>query len=343
MQAKPIDLSSVTRVGLDIAKDVFCVHAVDAKGHTVLTRLLRRHELMQFFAALPSCLVGMEACGSSHYWGRELRALGHDVRLIHPPFVTPYVQRQKNDPADAAAICEAVSRPTMAFVPIRSFDSQVALMHHKVRNKLVTQRTQLFNSLRGHLGEVGIIVDGHVRDLVKKMVQASEDIPAEVRIALEPLVQQIASLSASIRAADLAIARAAQDDPVARRLMSIPGVGPLTASALVAFVNDPASFKGPRSLSAFLGLVPRERSSGGKRHLGHITKRGNRYLRRLLVICAFSVLRTRSLYDDQLRRWTTRLREKKPHTLVAVAVANKLARIALAMMVSGQSYRSAPA
>lgn len=344
MTKQSTDLSRVATVGLDIAKHVFCAHAVDAEGGVVMTRTLQRRDVVAFFASLPRCLVGIEACGSSHHWGRELQALGHEVRLIHPAYVKPYVQRQKNDAADAAAICEAVTRPTMPFVKVRSVASQAALMHHKVRQKLVRQRTQLLNALRGHLAEIGIIdLGGSPQILVRKIRDGHPDLPDSARGALLPLVAQIESLDSAVRAADAAIRRLAKADEVASRLMTIPGVGPLTATALVSTIDDPASFKGPRSLSAFLGLVPREYSSGGKVRLGRISKKGNRYLRSLLVVGAFSVLRTRAYHDDHLRRWVDKLRATKPRKLVAVALANKLARIALALMNSGQCYRGAAA
>lgn len=344
MKTATTDLARVATVGLDIAKDVFCVHAVDAEGHAVLTRVVPRKNLLKFFASLPRCLIGIEACGSSHHWGRELQALGHDVRLIHPGYVKPYVKRQKNDANDAAAICEAVTRPTMPFVKVRSVASQAALVHHKVREKLVRQRTQLLNSLRGHLSEFGIIdVGRNVAALMAKVREGYPDLPDIVRAALRPLLAQIESLDRAVREADAAISRLAKSDEVASRLMTIPGVGPLTATALVATIEEPANFKGPRSLSAFIGLVPQERSSGGHVRFGGISKKGNRYLRRLLVVGAFTVLRTRSHHDDPLRRWVNKLRATKPHRLVAVAIANKLARIALALMNSGQCYRSVTA
>lgn len=343
MTGQSTKLARITTVGLDIAKNIFCAHAVDSAGQVVVTKVLRRSEVIRFFGFLPRCLIGIEACGSAHFWGRELSALGHDVRLIHPAYVKPYVQRQKNDAADAAAICEAVTRPRMSFVPIRTLENQAVLMHHKVRAKLVRQRTQLRNAMRGHLAEIGIITDLSCDELERKVGDADDCIPPSIQSALLPLVTQMRNLASAIREADREIARLAKADEVATRLMTIPGIGPLTASALVATVCDPRSFRGPRSLSAFLGLVPRERSSGGKTQLGKITKRGNRYLRGLLVIGAFSVLRNRGKSDDHLRSWSIKLRATKAHTLAAVAVANKLARIALAIMISGQPYRNASA
>ncbi len=253
----PIDLSSVTTVGLDLAKHVFFIHAVDVQGHVVIAKEVRRRDLLSFFAALPACLVGVEACSSAHHWGRELTALGHDVRLMPPSYVKPYVKRQKNDAADAAAICEAVTRPSMRFVKVRSVDNQAVLMHHKIREMLVRQRTQILNGLRGHLAEIGIIAAQspvHARALADLVRNGDVSIPQAVASALLPLVTQLNHLDAEIKQADAAVARLAKADPVATALMSIPGIGPVTASALVASVGDPSGFAGPRQFAAFLGL-----------------------------------------------------------------------------------------
>jgi transposase len=341
-----VDLSCVTTVGLDLAKHIFFVHAVDAEGMPVVARALRRGDVAAFFASLPPCLVGIEACGSAHHWGRELIALGHDVRLMPPAYVKPYVKRQKNDAADAAAICEAVTRPSMRFVKVRSVANQAVLMQHKARETLVGQRTQLLNALRGHLGEIGIIAaqgTGHGRALAVLVRDGHADIPADVRASLLPLVVQLDHLDNAIGEADAAIARIAKVDPVARRLMSIPGIGPLTASALVSVIGNPDAFAGSREFAAFLGLVPRQYSSGGKPRLGRISKMGNQYLRKLLVVGAHAVLHHHARHSDPLRRWTQKLLATKPFKLVAVALANKLARMAFAIMKSDQRYRGAPA
>jgi len=267
----PTDLSCVTTVGLDLAKHIFFVHAVDAAGKVVVARELRRRDVAAFFANLPPCLVGIEACGSAHHWGRTLIAQGHDVRLMPPAYVKPYVKRQKNDAADAAAICEAVTRPSMRFVKVREIDNQAVLMRHKAREMLVGQRTQLLNGLRGHLAEIGVIAAqgaGHGRALAALIRQGHEDVPESVRAALLPLVVQLDHLDAAIDDADAAIGQLAKAEPVARRLMSIPGIGPLTASALVATVGDPSTFTGPREFAAFLGLVPRQHSLRGGQKCG---------------------------------------------------------------------------
>lgn len=340
------DLSSVTTVGLDLAKHVFFIHAIDGEGKVVVAREVRRRNLLAFFAALPACRVGMEACGSAHHWGRELVALGHDVRLMPPAYVKPYVKRQKNDAADAAAICEAVTRPSMRFVKIRSIDNQAVLMHHKVRETLVRQRTQILNSLRGHLAEIGIIAaqgPSHAHALANLLREGDASIPPAVAAALLPLVDQLDRLNVEIKLVDTAIAKLAKADPVANTLMSIPGIGPITASALVASVGDPSGFSGPRQFAAFLGLVPRQNSSGGKTRLGRISKMGNAYLRKLLVVGAHAALYRRARHSDPLRCWAGKLMATKPFKLVAVALANKLARIAFAVMKTGTTYRNAAA
>lgn len=272
--------------------------------------------------------------------------LGHDVRLMPPIYVKPYVRRQKNDAADAAAICEVVTRPSMRFVKVRSIDNQAVLMHHKVREMLVRQRTQILNGLRGHLAEIGIIaaqspVDA--RALADLLRNGDVSIPRAVARALLPLVTQLDHIDAEIKEADAGIAKLAKADLVATALMSIPGVGPVTASALVASVGDPSGFTGPRQFAAFLGLVPRQNSSGGKPRLGRISKMGNAYLRKLLVGGAHAVLYHRARHVDPLRCWAQKLIETKPFKLVAVAIANKLARIVYAVMTTGISYRAAKA
>lgn len=341
MRKLPIDLSSVTTVGLDLAKLIFFVHGVDAQGQTIVAKALRRHDVLTFFKSLPPCLVGIEACGSSYHWARELIGLGHEVKLMPPAYVKPYVKRQKNDAADAAAICEAVTRPTMRFVNIRSVSNQAVLMQHKVRQMLITQRTQLLNGLRGHLAEVGVIAaqgPGNARALAGLILQGHDTIPAAVCVALTPLIEQLEHLDVAVHAADTAITQQARANNVSKRLMSIPGIGPITSSALAATIVDTSSFTGPREFAAYLGLVPRQNSSGGKIKLGRITKMGNAYLRKLLVVGAHSVLYHRAKHQDALRVWADKLMETKPFKLVAVAVANKLARIVFAIMKNGTNY-----
>jgi len=339
-------LAEVTTVGVDVAKHVFWVHGVDARGRVVIAKSLRRKDVSGFFATLPPCLVGLEACGSAHHWARTLAAHGHEVRLMPPAYVKPYVRRQKNDAADAAAICEAVTRPSMRFVAVRSIANQAVLMRHKVRELLVSQRTQLLNAIRGHLSEIGIIAPQgahHARGLARFIIASNEAVPDAVRAALLPLVTQLDNLDAEIDRADRSIKALAAADARARRLMTIPGIGPLTASAIAASVQDAAAFASAREFAAYLGLVPRQRSTGGKERLGHISKMGNRYLRKLLVVGAHAVLFHRKGHSDALRIWACKLLATKPFKLVAVALANKLARIAFAVLRTQTSYRGAAA
>jgi transposase len=346
------DLTKVTTVGLDLAKVVFQVHAIAVDGAIVVARAIRRPKVLGFFAGLPKkCLVGMEACGSSYHWARALIDIGHDVRILPPAYVKAYVRRQKNDAADAAAICEAVARPSMRFVPLRSIDNQAALMQHKVRELLVAQRTQLINALRSHLSEVGIIAAqgaSKARELADLVAgdendEATRAIPEQVRVALAPLVRQVTVLDDEIEKSNEAIRQQAAGDATAKRLMSIPGIGVLTASAIIAIIQNISQFSGPREFAAFLGLAPRQHSSGGKEKLGRVSKMGNRYLRKLLVVGACAVLRHCNGHDDTLRTWARKLLEHKSFKLVAVALANKLARIVFAVMRDGAVWKKIPA
>jgi transposase len=315
-------------------------------GRVVVAKAIRRNKLLEFFASLPPCLVGLEASGSAHHWARELTKLGHDARMMPPAYVKPYIRRQKNDASDAAAICEAVTRPSMRFVGLRSLENQAALMRHKTREMLVSQRTQLLNGLRGHLTEVGVIAaqgPRHARELAELIETCDERIPFEVCEALAELVLQLHRLDEAIARLDRTIAKMAQNDETARRLMSIPGFGPITASAMAATIQDTSSFAGPREFAAFLGLTPKQNSSGGKQKLGRISKMGNRNLRKLLVVGAHAVLFHRKPHTDPLRMWAKKLMEKKPFKLVAVALANKMARIAFAIMRGRTVYREIPA
>ena len=339
------DLSSVTSVGLDLATHVFQVHGVDASGR-VVTKAIRRNKLLEFFASLPACIVGLEASGSAHHWARELVKLGHEARMMPPAYLKPYIRRQKNDAADAAAICEAVTQPSMRFVGLRLLENQVALMRHKTREMLVSQRTQLLNELRGHLTEVGVIgAQGprHARELAGLIEACDETIPFEVCEALAPLVVQLRNLDEAIARLDRTIAKMAQRDEAARRLMSIPGFGPITASAMAATIQDTSSFAGPRKFTAFLWLTPKQNSSGGKQRLGRISKMSIRNLRKLLIVGAHAVLFHRKPHTDPLRMWAKKPIEKKPFKLVAVAFANKMARIAFAILRGKTVYREIPA
>ena len=348
-------LVSVTRIGLDLAKNVFQVHGVDAAGNVVVTRKLRRRSVSEFFRQLPPCLVAMEACASAHYWGREIAAFGHEVRLIPPAHVKPYVRRNTTDAADAAAICEAALRPGQRFVPVRSLANQAALMRHRVREQLVGHRTALLNALRGHLSELGVIAPQgaqHAYEL-KQLAESGVDgegeilLCDEVRAALAPLAAQIDALDKEVAAIDIELEGVAKADDRARRLMTIPGVGPITATALAATVADIEAFASGREFAAFLGLTPRQHSSGGKERSGRISKMGDRYLRKLLVVGATSALYRAGSHKDALRRWVSSLLARKgglkhAFKLTAVALANKLASIAFAILRSGGVYDDRP-
>ena len=339
-------MSEISTIGFDIAKHVFQVHGADARGAMVLRRKLRRKEVIGFFADLPPCLVGMEACASAHYWARQLSALGHEVRLMPPEYVKAYVRRQKNDAADAEACCEAVGRPSMRFVPIKSEDQQSVLMLHRARDLLVRQRTMVMNALRGHLAEFGIIARQGVggMDELLELLENAEDgsVPELARTALLPLAGQLRDLRVRINELDRQIHAWHRCNAQSRRLETVPGVGPITASAIVATVGDLSCFKSGRQFAAWLGLVPRQNSTGGKERLGRITRAGDPYLRRLLVVGAHAVLRFSGNARTALTRWAAELLAKNKHyTVAAVALANKMARVIWAMMVRGEEFRAA--
>jgi transposase len=335
-------MSEVTTIGLDLAKRVFQVHGVDAAGAVVLRRQLKRRQVGPFFAKLPRCLVGIEACGTGHHWGRTLQSLGHQVRLIPPAYAKAYVRRNKTDPADAEAICEAVSRPSMRFVPIKSEADQAMAAVHRVRERLIVQRTMLINTLRGHMAEFGIVVAAgpqHVKELVAELVEP-DSVPEPLRQVLLGLVRLLAALREPIAALDKQILAWHRANPCSRRLSGIDGCGPILSSALALRVQEPQRFACGRDLSAWIGLAPKQNSSGGKIRLGSISKKGDVYLRRLLVNGAMAVLNGKRAKTDP---WIARLLETKPRLVAAVALANKMARIAWAVMVRGTDFRRAPA
>lgn len=335
-------MGTVTTIGLDIAKSVFQVHGVDAAGGVVLRQRLTRSRMLKFFAKLPPCLIGIEACASSHYWARELVALGHDVKLMPAQYVTPYVKRGKNDAADAEAICEAVTRPTMRFVGIKSPEQQSAMMLHRVRLILSRQRTQLSNALRAHLSEFGIVAPigrNGIEQLLLVIADTSDDrVPADARICLAMLVAQLSIVKEQILENDRRIMASARETELGRRLMEIPGIGPLVASAIVATVPDPTVFRSGRDLSAWIGLVPRQNSSGGKERLGSISKAGHGYLRQMLIVGAMAVVRYAERNGTK-RPWLVQLLARRKAKVAAVALANKTARTIWAMMASGERYR----
>lgn len=335
-------MGNVTTIGLDLAKSVFQVHGVDAEGTAVVRQRLTRGRMLKFFAKLPPCLIGIEACASSHYWARELVALGHDVKLMPAQYVKPYVKRSKNDAADAEAICEAVTRPTMRFVGIKSPEQQSAMMLHRVRLILSRQRTQLSNALRAHLAEFGIVApigrNGIDRLLGVIADPTDHRVPADARMCLDMLAAQLSVVKEQILENDRRIMTSARETELGRRLMEIPGVGPLLASAIVATVPDPAIFGSGRSLAAWIGLVPRQNSSGGKERLGGITKAGHRYLRQMLIVGAMAVVRYAER-NGARRPWLVQLLARRKAKVAAVALANRNARTIWALMTSGERYR----
>jgi len=335
-------MASIVTIGLDIAKSVFQVHGIDGEGQVVVQKRLTRRKLLPFFERLSPCLVGLEACAAAHHWGRELSKLGHDVRLMPPSYVKPYVKRQKNDAADAEAICEAVQRPTMRFVAVKSRDQQSLLTLHRVRLLLMRERVQLSNAIRGHVAEYGLVAAvgrNGLAQLIAIIGDLDDDrIPEVARASLALLVSQLNLVNAQILEMDRRVRTIARSTEVGRRLMEVPGVGPLLASAIVAAVPDPAAFKSGRSLAAWIGLVPRQNSSGGKDRLGGITKQGDRYLRQLLVVGALAVIRYAQRYGTR-RPWLVQLLARRKTKIAAVALANKMARMIWAMMMSGERFR----
>ena len=330
------------RTSVDLGKNYFQVHGLESEGGLSVSRKLKRSKVLEFYAGIEPCRVGMEACGSAHYWARELIAMGHEVVLIPPAYIKPYVKRGKNDAIDAAAICEAMSRPGMRLVPVKSADQQAVLMLHKTRELLVKQRTMSVNALRGHLAEFGIVAAkgiGRVEELLA-LAQADAALPRIAKSAVECLAQHLEGLDRSIEAVEDDIATVHGQNQTSRLLDEIPGIGTVIASVIAASVPDPGVFKSGRDFAAWLGLTPRQNSSGGKDRLGAITKQGNRYIRKMLVVGATSVLRVAGKRKGALADWINALRARKPERLAAVALANKLARICWALMTTGESFRA---
>jgi len=333
----------IATIGLDIAKNVFQVHGVDASERVVVRKQLRRGQVLGFFKALPPCLVGMEACATAHYWARELTELGHQVRLMPAKDVKAYVKRNKNDAADAEAICEAVRRPTMRFVWVKTAEQQSRLMLHRARDLLMRQRTQLINALRAHMAELGIVAaqgrEG-VRELLR-IIASERDarLPIDAHASLVVLAAGVQAVQTMIGSIEKRIVAQHRSDEASKRLRSVPGIGIVGATAIAATIPDPKIFRSGRDFAAWIGLVPRQDSTGGKQKLGPISKQGDQYLRRILVVGAHAMLK-RARHQPEKYPWITRLLGRKPFGVVAVALANKMARVAWALLARGGTYRA---
>jgi transposase len=336
-------MQTITTIGLDIAKSVFQVHGVDAEGKVIIRRQLKRRYVLAFFQKQAPCLVGIEACASSHHWSRELQSLGHTVRLMPPAYVKPYVKRQKNDAADAEAICEAVTRANMRFVATKTPEQQSCLMLHRTRHLFIRQQTAVINAIRAHLAEFGIVAPvgrKGVEELLDVIADRSDKrVPEIARTCVIALGAQLRSLKAQILEFDRIIMAWHRSNETSRRLDAIPGVGPMLATALVASVADPKVFRSGRNFSAWIGLVPKQHSSGGKDRLGSISKQGDRYLRSLFMAGALAVIRYAKINGTKHRPWLTALLARRPTKIAAIALANKIARMAWAMMARGECYK----
>ena len=336
-------MGEVITIGLDIAKSVFQVHGVDAAGQVVIRRQLKRRYVLAFFEKLPPCLVGIEACASSHHWSRELKVLGHTVKLMPPAYVKPYVKRQKNDATDAEAICEAVTRSTMRFVATKTPEQQSCLTLHRTRHLFIRQQTAVINVIRAHLAEFGIVAP-----VGRKGVEALLDVvanptdkrvPVIARACLAALGAQLCRLKEQILEFDRMIVTWHRSQETSKRLDAIPGVGPVLATALVASIADPKAFRSGRNFSAWIGLVPKQHSSGGKDRLGSISKQGDRYLRSLFVAGALAVIRYAKIHGTEHRPWLTALLARRPSKVAAIALANKIARMVWVLMARGERYK----
>src|ERR1700694_5897098 len=344
-QQREPSMGDITTIGLDLAKNVFQVHAVDEAGSVVVRKRLRRGQVLAFFAGIPPCLVGLEACATAHHWARELIALGHETHLMPPHYVKAYVKRNKHDVADAEAICEAVRRPSMRFVPVKTAEQQSALMMHRARDLLIRQRTMLVNALRGHLAEFGLIEAQGLHKVARLIAIVMDERdgrgPDIARQVLKVIINEIKDIQTRIAGLETQVLAWHNSSPVSQRLGTIPGIGPIIATAIAATVADPNIFRSGREFAAWLGLVPRQNSTGGKARMGGISKRGDGYLRRLLVSGARTVLlRPKTAQGDP---WLVSLLGRKPRLVAAVAVANKTARVAWAIMNRGDTYRRAAA
>jgi len=336
-------MPTITTIGFDIAKSIFQVHCVDAEGKVILRRQLKRRYVLAFFEKLPACLVGIEACASAHHWSRELQAFGHTVRLMPPAYVKPYVKRHKNDATDAEAICEAVTRPNMRFVATKTPEQQSCLTLHRTRHLFIRQQTAVINAIRAHLAEFGIVAPVG-RHGVEQLLGIAADVndkrlPEVARACVAALGAQLRTLKEQILQFDRMITAWHRSSEASRRLDDIPGVGPALATALVASIADPKAFRSGRDFSAWIGLVPKQNSSGGKDRLGNISKRGDRYLRSLFTTGALAVIRYAKIHGTGHRPWLTALLARRPTNVAAIALANKIARMAWAIMAKGERYK----
>lgn len=333
---------AIATIGLDLAKNVFQVHGVDERGTAVLRKQLRRDQVAAFFAHLQPCLIGIEACGGAHYWAAKLTALGHRVRMMAPQFVKPYVKTNKNDSLDAEAICEAVARPNMRFVPVKTTEQQSVLSLHTAREAFVHARSAQANQIRGLLIEFGLVIPQGIRHIYERVPDMIEDadnaLPGRFRLLIARLLEHLKELDRQVAELEREIELWHRGSEVSRRLETIPGIGPLTASALAASVGDPSNFKNARQFAAWIGLVPHQNSSGGKTQLLGISKRGNVYLRTLLIHGGRALVQLARTRTDRAATWLGKLVSRRHHNVAAVAMANKNARLAWALLASGKAY-----
>jgi transposase len=338
-------VSQVSTIGLDIAKNVFHAHGADERGAMVFSRKLTRSKLLDFFAGQPTCTVALEACGGAHHWARQLEAMGHDVRLIPPAYVKPFVKRNKNDAIDAEAICEAAQRPGMRYVTVKSEEQQAAGLVFRTRDLVVRQRTQLINAIRGHLAEYGWVAPRGTAHMALLAELLEEDemtstLPAAAQPMFKLMIDMLAELDKQLAVLDREIARRAKEDEAARRLMTIPGIGPIAATAIIALAPPIETFRKGRDFAAWLGLAPRQHSTGGKQRLGSITKMGERTIRRLLIIGASAVVLQANRRGAPRGSWLESMLARKPRMLVSVALANKMARMVWALLTKNEDYRA---
>lgn len=338
-------MSQVTIIGLDIAKNVFQAHGADERGAMVFSRKLTRAKLLDFFTGQPACVVALEACGGAHHWARELQAMGHEVRLIPPAYVKPFVKRNKNDAIDAEAICEAAQRPGMRFLAVKSEAQQAAGLVFRTRDLIVRQRTQLINAIRGHLAEYGWVAPRGTTNmtLLASLIDEEEmasTLPAAALPMFKLMLDLLAELDDRVATLDREIARRAMEDEAARRLMTIPGIGPIAATAILALAPPVETFRKGRDFAAWLGLTPRQHSTGGKQRLGSISRMGERTIRRLLITGGSSMVRQASRFGAPAGSWLEKMLARKPRMLVSVALANKMARMVWALLTKAEDYRA---